>query len=136
MLTGLGGEATRLRRGSRGLERELTNSVPKVDNELAAGLSMNWGIFATVLVSIAGLLGGLFGYVLNAKFEAVKASLDNKIGYEAVNALIEASIDRYHTRIVADLKRDVEEKHRENTKKLDTIYDLLVREKYRGGTMP
>jgi hypothetical protein len=37
---------------------------------------------------------------------------------------------------VADLKRDVEEKHRENTNKLDNIYHLLVSERYRGGTMP
>jgi 1-deoxy-D-xylulose 5-phosphate reductoisomerase len=97
---------------------------------------MNWGIFATAAIGLVSLVGSLLAYVLNAKLEAVKTALDNKIGYEAVAALIEASIDRYHTRIVADLKRDVEEKHRENTKKLDTIYDLLVREKYRGGTMP
>ena len=97
---------------------------------------MNWGIFATVLVGITGLFGSLFGYVLNAKFEAVRAALENKIGYEAVASLIEASIDRYHTRIVAELKRDVEDKHRENTKKLDSIYELLVTAKYRGGTVP
>jgi hypothetical protein len=136
MLTVLGGNETRLKRGSRELDYELTESVQKVDNELAAGLSMNWGIFATAAIGLVSLVGSLLAYVLNAKLEAVKTALDNKIGYEAVAALIEASIDRYHTRIVADLKRDVEEKHRENTKKLDTIYDLLVREKYRGGTMP
>jgi 1-deoxy-D-xylulose 5-phosphate reductoisomerase len=97
---------------------------------------MNWGIFATAAIGLVSLVGSLLAYVLNAKLEAVKTALDNKIGYEAISALIEASIDRYHTRIVADLKRDVEMKHQENTKKLDTIYDLLVREKYRGGTMP
>lgn len=117
----------------------LTTSVLKDDQELAARAQMdgiNWTIVSTILLWIAAAFGTLTGLYFNSKLENLKVQIDEKLDHENASELIDKAIDRYHERIVEDLKKESNEKHKVNTTKLDRIYELLLTDRLRGGSLP
>ncbi len=89
------------------------------------GVFMNDGSWAAAGIAALGMVGSIMGYLLNAKIDTFNAKLDNKIDYSAVAGLIETSIDHYHQRIVAELKKDVDEKHKVNQAKIDKTIETM-----------
>ena len=97
---------------------------------------INWGVVATVIIAVAGLVGTLISLLFNARLDALKVEMENKVDHEEANFLIENAIGRYHDRIVVDLKNELNERHKENTRKLDSIYALLMDRYNKNGAMP